>query len=94
MPPPELMYSFHHTRTQEVIYELMLFSQRRELHHKIARILELTCTPQNSLYISLVHHYYLAQDYCKTIEYSTKAGAVALAENNNKEAVKFFPIGT
>eukprot|EP01132_Coremiostelium_polycephalum_P002067 gene2067-2553_t len=89
---PELLYSFHHTRTQEVIYELMLFSQRRELHHKIARILELTCTPQNSLYISLVHHYYLAQDYCKTIEYSTKAGAVALAENNNKEAVKFFQL--
>eukprot|EP01133_Synstelium_polycarpum_P006580 gene6580-7636_t len=91
-PEGESLYSFQHTRTQEVIYELMLFSQRRELHSKIAKILELTCTPQNSLYISLVHHYHSAQDYAKAFEYSTKAGVNALADNNNKEAVKFFQL--
>ncbi|EGG14423.1 guanylyl cyclase [Cavenderia fasciculata] len=88
----EVLYSFVHTRTQEVIYDLMLFSQRRELHHKIAKILEITCTPQNSLYISLVNHYHAAQDYSKTVEYATKAGQNALSDNNNKEAVKFFQL--
>ncbi|KAF2073845.1 hypothetical protein CYY_004841 [Polysphondylium violaceum] len=87
-----ILYSFNHTRTQEVIYDLMLFSQRRELHQKIAKNLEDTCTPQNSLYISLVHHYHSAQNNIKTIEYSTKAGAFALAENNNKEAIRFFQL--
>ncbi|KAK5577743.1 hypothetical protein RB653_002691 [Dictyostelium firmibasis] len=87
-----LLYSFHHTRTQEVIYDLMLFSQRRELHQKIAKVLEDTCTPQHSLFISLVHHYHSAQNNPKTIEYATKAGALAQAENNNKEAIKFFQL--
>ncbi|GAM22380.1 hypothetical protein SAMD00019534_055550 [Acytostelium subglobosum LB1] len=84
----DVVYSFQHTRTQEVIYGVMLFSQRRELHFKIAKSLE----KENGTPQSLVHHYHCAQDYSKTKEYAMKAGLKAMGVNDNKEAVKYFQL--
>ncbi|HET9224643.1 MAG TPA: AAA family ATPase, partial [Roseiflexaceae bacterium] len=41
-PEPELTYIFKHAITQEVVYDLMLFSQRRQLHRSVAEWYEST----------------------------------------------------
>jgi class 3 adenylate cyclase/tetratricopeptide (TPR) repeat protein len=41
-PEPELAYSFKHAITQDVVYNLMLFAQRRQLHRAAANWYERT----------------------------------------------------
>jgi class 3 adenylate cyclase/tetratricopeptide (TPR) repeat protein len=41
-PEPELAYSFKHAITQDVVYNLMLFAQRRQLHRAAAEWYERT----------------------------------------------------
>ncbi|HEU5098812.1 MAG TPA: tetratricopeptide repeat protein [Roseiflexaceae bacterium] len=46
---PELAYSFKHAITQDVVYNLMLFAQRRQLHRATAEWYERTyASPENS----------------------------------------------
>src|SRR5262249_40876741 len=41
-PEPDLTYSFKHAITQDVVYNLMLFAQRRQLHRAVAEWYETT----------------------------------------------------
>jgi tetratricopeptide (TPR) repeat protein len=45
-PEPELTYIFKHAITQDVVYNLMLFAQRRQLHRSVAEWYESTYVGQ------------------------------------------------
>jgi class 3 adenylate cyclase/tetratricopeptide (TPR) repeat protein len=98
-PDPNLAYSFKHIITQEVAYNLMLFSHRRQLHYAVAQWYEQNHTDDLSpFYPVLAHHWSHAVEpgrgwsisVLKAIDYFEKAGEQALRAYSLQEAVRFF----
>ena len=98
---PDLAYIFKHALTQEVAYNLMLFSQRRQLHQAVAEWIEKNYEKDlESYYILLAHHWSQAAQttetlrndhaFLKAIEYLDKAGEQAMQSYANKEVIQFF----
>ncbi|HMT20666.1 MAG TPA: tetratricopeptide repeat protein, partial [Promineifilum sp.] len=65
-------YTFRQQATQEVSYETLLFTQRRELHCKLAELLERQ-TPEAVGQIA--YHAYLGEDWPRALRYHLLAGA-------------------
>jgi class 3 adenylate cyclase/tetratricopeptide (TPR) repeat protein len=85
---PDLAYFFKHVITQEVAYNLMLYSQRRDLHRSIAEWFERTYSEDLApYYASLAHHWGQAQVESKVLTYLEKAGERALNTGAYQEAV-------
>jgi len=90
-PDPSLAYIFRQSIIQEVAYNMMLFSQRRELHRAVAEWYEKNYAEDLSpLYALLAYHYRAANDTLKTMDYLGKAGEEALHNYANEEAVRSF----
>jgi len=89
-PEPDLTYIFKHIITQEVAYNLLLFARRRQLHRAVAEWYEGNYKDLSPFYPLLAHHWGKAGDVAKTIDYLDKAGAQALRNYANQEAVGFF----
>lgn len=97
-PPPNLSYRFKHIITQEAVYNLLLFAQRRQLHRAVAEWYErVFATDLSPFYPLLAHHWLSASETsaddkatAKAIEYLEKAGEAALRSYANKEAVEYF----
>jgi len=98
---PDLAYIFKHALTQEVAYNLMLFSQRRQLHQAVAEWIEKTYEKNlEAYYILLAHHWSQAAEtteaqrndhaLLKAVEYLEKAGEQAMQNYATKEAIQFF----
>ena len=98
---PDLAYIFKHAVTQEVAYNLMLFSQRRLLHQAVAEWIEKNYEKNLEAYYTLLaHHWSQAADPAeslqdgralhKAVEYLEKAGEQAIQNYANQEAVQFF----
>jgi tetratricopeptide (TPR) repeat protein len=98
---PDLAYIFKHAVTQEVAYNLMLYSQRRQLHRAVAEWIEQSNEMNiESYYTLLAYHWTQAaeirdtsdMDYAigKAVDYLEKAGEQAMQTYANKEAVQFF----
>ena len=89
-PDPELRYSFKHTITQEVVYNLMLFSQRRQLHRAVAAWYEKTyATDLTPYYASLAYHWSHAEENVKAIDYFKKAADQARLSGAHEQATEF-----
>jgi class 3 adenylate cyclase/tetratricopeptide (TPR) repeat protein len=89
--PSESSYLFKHVITQEVAYNLLLFSQRRRLHEAVARWYERTHARElTPLYPLLAYHWIRANVRTKALEALEKAGEHALATYAPSEAVGFF----
>ncbi|MFY0576262.1 ATP-binding protein [Cystobacter fuscus] len=89
--PSESSYLFKHVITQEVAYNLLLFSQRRRLHEAVARWYERTHERElTPLYPLLAYHWIRANERTKALEALEKAGEHALATHAPREAVGFF----
>ena len=99
--PPDLAYIFKHAVTREVAYNLMLYSQRRQLHRSVAEWIEQNNEMNiESYYTLLAYHWSQAaeatdttdKDYAvrKAVDYLEKAGEQAMQTYANKEAVQFF----
>ncbi len=89
-------YIFKHVLSQEAIYGLMLFAQRRELHGRVARWYEQTSASVEELaarYPLLAYHWSRAEDPARAVHYLQKAGEQALSRSANHEAVRFFDRG-
>jgi predicted ATPase len=82
---PDLAYVFKHALTQEVAYNLMLFSQRRQLHQAVAEWIEKNYEKNlEAYYTILAHHWSQAAETTealrnshalnKAVEYLHKAG--------------------
>jgi len=90
-PSPDLTYIFKHIITQEVAYNLMLFTQRKQLHRMVAMWYERTYAEDISPYYPLLaHHYTQAEEHDKAVEYLVKAGERALLQFANQEAARFL----
>jgi class 3 adenylate cyclase/tetratricopeptide (TPR) repeat protein len=98
---PDLAYVFKHALTQEVAYNLMLFSQRRQLHQAVAEWIEKNYERNLEAYYALLaHHWSQAaettealrnnQAILKAVEYLDKAGEQAMQNYANKEVIQFF----
>ena len=98
---PDLAYIFKHALTQEVTYNLMLYSQRRHLHHSVAEWIEHNNEGNLEPYYPLLaHHWTQASEISdaprddlairKALEYLEKAGEQAMQTYANKEAIQFF----
>lgn len=98
-PDPELAYIFKHIITQDVVYSLMLFSQRRQLHRAVAEWYEQHHSNELEPYYSyLAYHWRKSIDernpeptlVWKAIDYLQKAGEQAVGRYVNQEAIGFF----
>ncbi len=98
---PDLAYIFKHAVTQEVAYNLMLYSQRRQLHQAVAKWIERNYERDLGSYYALLAYHWsqAAQDpepasrkqvIHKAVEYLEKAGDQSLNNFANAEAVQFF----
>ena len=98
---PDLAYIFKHAVTQEVAYNLMLFSQRRQLHQAVAEWIEENYEKNIEAYYALLAHHWSqaaetseAQDnehaLLKAVEYLDKAGEEAMQNYANQEVIQFF----
>ena len=92
--PPLATYTFKHALVQDVAYESLLFSKRRELHIHIAETLEQRF-PQtvNSEPERLARHYTEADFKDKAIAYWQSAGEQALQRSANQEAIHHLSAG-
>ena len=99
--PPDLAYIFKHAVTQEVAYNLMLFSQRRQLHQAVAEWIERSYERDIAPYYPLLAYHWSqaasnpepamrAQVVNKAVEYLEKAGDQSLNNFANVEAIQFF----
>jgi len=90
-PDPELAYIFKHAITQDVAYNLMLFSQRQELHKAIAEWYEKNFADDVSpMYTILAHHWQNAGDAKKALQYLEAAAEQALESFANHEAISIL----
>ncbi len=88
---PELSYLFKHVITQQVAYETLLFSRRRELHRAVAGWYERVYADALSPYYPLlVHHWNGAEDEEQERHYARLAGEQAAAQYANVEAVRYL----
>lgn len=98
---PDLAYIFKHAVTQEVAYNLMLYSQRRQLHQAVAEWIEESNKNNiESFYSLLAYHWAQAAEMPdslrnhlairKATEYLEKAGEQAMNNYANQEAVEFY----
>lgn len=93
VPEPDLVYIFKHIITQEVAYDTLLFTQRRQLHRTVAEWYETEFDNPETLapyYGLLAHHYHYAEDEGKELVYSMLAGKEAAKRYANETAVQFF----
>ncbi|MFP2925643.1 AAA family ATPase [Pyxidicoccus sp. 3LG] len=87
----EPSYLFKHVITQEVAYNLLLFSQRRQLHEAVARWYERTYAEELTLFYPLLaYHWIRAGVRPRALEALEKAGEHAMATHAPGEAVAFF----
>ncbi len=88
---PDSSYFFKHIITQEVAYNLLTFSQRRNLHQDAAELYEKLHARENITdYPVLAHHWLHAEVHDKAIESLDKAGAQALRRGAFREAIQFI----
>lgn len=86
-----VIYRFRDRAEQEAIYNLLLFSQRRQLHRAIAEWMERSYASDLSPHLSsLARHWRGAEELVKAAYYLEKAGEQAQRNGNYKEAEHFF----
>lgn len=98
---PDIAYIFKHAITQEVAYNLMLYSQRRQLHQAVAEWIERNYENElSSYYALLAYHWVQAADdpepaqrekvIHKAVDYLEKAGDQSLNNFANADAAQYF----
>lgn len=87
---PELEYTFRHALTQEAAYRSVLRRRRREMHGRLAEILEsLFADRLDEFAPRLAHHFDEARDP-RAVAYYLRAGDAALRLYANDEAVAHY----
>lgn len=82
---------FKHIITRDVAYNLLLPSQRAQLHLQIARWYQRRAEAgDESLYGLLAHHFGLAGDVDREVDYLERAGQQAVRKGAAREVMRFF----
>jgi tetratricopeptide (TPR) repeat protein len=85
--PQRDIYAFAHHTTQEVVYETLLYNQRRQLHRALAQTLvEL----QPDAVTPIAYHAYLGQEWALSMRYNLQAGERAKQLHANQQALAFL----
>jgi class 3 adenylate cyclase/tetratricopeptide (TPR) repeat protein len=88
---PYLTYLFKHALTQEVTYNLLLYSQRRTLHRAAAEYYEkIQSRDPLSMYPLLAYHWSRAEVDSKALEYTEKAADESFRTGALNEAIDFY----
>lgn len=88
---PESEYTFRHPFFQEVTYNSLLKSKRKELHRKVGELIEHIYHDRlDELTELLAHQYSNSNDSEKAVEWLSKAGKKAQDRYANDEAIKYF----
>ncbi|MEZ0373034.1 MAG: hypothetical protein ACAI44_28345, partial [Candidatus Sericytochromatia bacterium] len=87
----ERSYTFRHNLTHQAIYQVLLPTQRQDLHRRVARWYESSFRHELSPFFGLLaHHWSQALDSGKSLLYCRKAGRHALENGLYQEAVYFL----
>jgi class 3 adenylate cyclase/tetratricopeptide (TPR) repeat protein len=87
---PELEYIFKHALTQEVVYNGLLKKERKEIHIRVARVMEeVFKTRLPEFYEILAYHYSHGESPAKAVEYLLKSGEKSLARYAVDEADQY-----
>ncbi len=90
-PAPDSTYAFRHVVTHEVTYNLLLNSQREQLHREVASWYEQAHSGALApVYPILAHHWERGGDAGQAIGYLTKAGIQALKGGAYQEAIASY----
>ncbi len=90
-PLPNLQYIFKHVITRDVAYNLMLFTQRRDLHRALAELIERKRADDLVQFLPLLaHHWTMADDKPRAISYLTRAAKQAFDNYANPEVLAFL----
>jgi class 3 adenylate cyclase/tetratricopeptide (TPR) repeat protein len=86
---PEPGFVFKHALTQDVAYETLLESRRRQLHAAAGRALEALHAGQlDEVYDRLAHHYARTDDAAKAVEYLSRFAARAAGMHAHSDAAR------
>lgn len=90
-PAPELEYIFKHALTQEVAYDGLLKSERRELHARIAMAMERVFVSRIGEFVeTLAYHYFRGGVTDKAVHYLIEAGRKCVARYALREAASHY----
>eukprot|EP01125_Pyxidicula_operculata_P003722 TRINITY_DN1498_c1_g1_i1.p1 TRINITY_DN1498_c1_g1~~TRINITY_DN1498_c1_g1_i1.p1 ORF type:complete len:1676 (-),score=371.59 TRINITY_DN1498_c1_g1_i1:567-5594(-) len=86
-----LTYSIKQAMVQEIVYDMMTFGQRINLHKEIATWYEKNMLDSDhSMYSVLAHHWMKAEVSDKAVNYLGRAGEYAMSTSNYWDSVKFL----
>jgi tetratricopeptide (TPR) repeat protein len=88
---PELEYIFKHALIQEVAYNSLLLTRRKEIHKRIGQAIEQIYPERlEEFYEMLAYHCYEGEVWLKALEYLEKAGDKFAAAYANQEALDYY----
>jgi class 3 adenylate cyclase/tetratricopeptide (TPR) repeat protein len=88
---PDLEYVFKHALTQEVAYNGLLKSHRREIHERIALVMEQLFSDRLlECYETLAYHFSKGSSVFKAVEYLVKSGEKSHMRYSLEEAHQYF----
>jgi class 3 adenylate cyclase/tetratricopeptide (TPR) repeat protein len=88
---PELAYMFKHALTQDVAYGSLLVQRRKELHGLVGlAIEELYADRLPEHYEMLAHHFSLAEDWARALDYLLKAAGKASQAFGLRQAIDLY----
>jgi tetratricopeptide (TPR) repeat protein len=88
---PELEYIFKHALIQEVAYNSLLLTRRKEIHKKIGKAIEQIYPERlEEFYEMLAYHCYEGENWTKALDYLAKAGDKFAAAYANQEALDYY----
>ncbi len=88
---PELAYLFKHALTHEVTYATLLEERRRSLHRLVAQAIEDVYADRLAEHVeTLAHHWLVAKEWDKALDYAEQAGDSAAATFSNESAIAFY----
>lgn len=81
-------YFFKHIITQEVAFDLLVFSQRRKLSRLIAEEIEkIHADDLSGQYVRLALYWERAEEFGKSVDYLEKSAEIAIKRYANREAI-------
>ncbi len=88
---PDLEYIFKHALTQEVVYNGLLKKERREIHERIAIVMEQLFQDRlPEFYETLAFHFARGLSLNKAINYLMKSGKKSLARYSIEESHQYY----
>ena len=92
--PPESVYTFKHALVQDAAYSTLLRSDRKQLHARIAEVMERRFPERVAREPELLaHHFMEARLIERAIDYWLKAGERAAERSANLEAIRHLTRG-